>query len=538
MIIPSNIYLNDSTKAEYEKFIKDNRDRIKGVLLLLSVEPFSMKVDLKEYYTYMTYIIKKYNIHPIGFFDEKKSFKIDVDLKENIAQFQKQFQEFYDGGIRTIIRPYYWYQYDFFNYKDLKFFISSEENRLLLNRTLNVRLFFDYINYLVNGIEKDTLKYPRVKSAYEKRISFGHPDATYDGKIFYELLKKSDEEFISELDDIYFAKDFIYDDGVKSVLYGNVMGVSASDEQVDYLFKIQEELGVTISLTFNAINPPAELVNDANVLKAFITFLKKFYKRGLRVVTISDIHLIKTGVLQREFPEMKFKNTVNHKITDTQSFINFCNIGYDYIQLDRSLVRDMNELKKIAKANKKYKKKLYLLGKEFCMYSCPFKDEHDHFNTQMNGADNYFLSNYKRSYISCDNWRFSSVARLPRIGVDIYLKDKEMLDEYLKYVDVIKLSGRLMNLSEKKQEDREKLYINGYKSLNEFIQNDSGAIDIQLNPNDNSFDYSKLKTKEGQKLLDLLTYCKNQCYDCHKCEDVYGVKRFDSLVELRGEYFD
>jgi hypothetical protein len=172
------------------------------------------------------------------------------------------------------------------------------------------------------------------------------------------------------------------------------------------------------------------------------------------------------------------------------------------------------------------------------MYSCPFKDEHDNFNALTNGADNYFISNYKRSSISCDNWRYSSVARLPRIGVDMYLKDKEMLDEYLEYVDVIKLSGRLMNLNNKKQSDLQQILINGYDSLHQFIQNDCGAIDIQLSPTDNSFDYSVLKTKEGQKLMDLLTYCKNQCYDCHKCEDVYGVTQFDSLVELRGQYFD
>ena len=41
-------------------------------------------------------------------------------------------------------------------------------------------------------------------------------------------------------------------------------------------------------------------------------------------------------------------------------------------------------------------------------------------------------------------------------------------------------------------------------------------------------------TSSGEKLLDTLKTCKNECYDCHLCEKVFGVEPFDSLVELQG----
>lgn len=392
------------------------------------------------------------------------------------------------------------------------------------------------MEYLENGINKTINK--RIitnKSKYENTLSVAHPDNSYKGKLFYDFLKNSDDKLINEIDDIYFAKDFIYDDGVKYIHYGNVMGVVCTDEQLDYLFKIQEEFDISISLTLNALNPPLDLLYDEKVLKQFIQFIKQFYDRGLRVCTISDIHLMKSGVLQKQFPLMKFKNTVNHKIMDTQTFINYANLGYEYIQLDRSLVRNLNELKRIAKANTKYKRKLYLLSAEYCMYNCPFKGEHDLINEQIQDSTAYFNGNQKLSHISCDNWRHSSYANLPRIGVDLMLKDEKMADEYLEYMDVFKLSGRLIQLDMFEHEDK-KIYINGFDSLEEKLAKDNQKRKISLKFKKITTAENKssvFKTTQGEELLDTLMNCRNQCYACHKCEEVFKVEPFDSLVDIK-----
>ena len=40
------------------------------------------------------------------------------------------------------------------------------------------------------------------------------------------------------------------------------------------------------------------------------------------------------------------------------------------------------------------------------------------------------------------------------------------------------------------------------------------------------------KTEAGVKMCKALPNCKNQCYDCHLCEDAYGFEHFDSLAQI------
>ncbi|MBI3873846.1 MAG: hypothetical protein HY307_02370 [Arcobacter sp.] len=428
MIIPSNLYLDIDEKQQYEEFIERNIAKIKGIFVLLDVRPFGGFSKLDEYYKYISFITKKYHLIPIGIFNETTTTKFSPTLKSDVLSFENDFMKFYNGGIHTIVRPYSWYNFNFFKFK-IHFFIPTDSIVDMLKRITDKNIFFKHLEYVENGYDKKITQIPFIKSEYSKRLSVAHPDGTIDGKLFYKAILATNPQLLDEIDDIYFGKEFIYDDGVKYLKYGNVMGVNASDEQIEYLFKIQNELGISISLTLNSMTPPPDLIYDKNVLKDFLLFLAKYYELGLRVVTISDVHLLKTGILQKNFPLMKFKNTVNHKISDTQSFINFANLGYDYIQLDRSLVRNISELKKIKKVNQKYGKKLYLLASEYCMYGCPFKNEHDVINQEILSAGAYFSGATKMSHISCDNWRMGAYGIMPRNGVDLIPKDKETLDE-------------------------------------------------------------------------------------------------------------
>jgi len=108
-----------------------------------------------------------------------------------------------------------------------------------------------------------------MKMNLNKRFSMPHYDSWSHQSLYYEAIKNSSQQFRDEIYDIYFGKKFryeyreqeIYDNYGKShqVAYGNVMGVEASDEQVDYLFRIQEEFGIEISLTINQLNIPVEI---------------------------------------------------------------------------------------------------------------------------------------------------------------------------------------------------------------------------------------------------------------------------------------
>ena len=40
------------------------------------------------------------------------------------------------------------------------------------------------------------------------------------------------------------------------------------------------------------------------------------------------------------------------------------------------------------------------------------------------------------------------------------------------------------------------------------------------------------KTEAGVKMCKALPNCKNQCWDCHLCEDAFGYEHFDSLSQI------
>ena len=78
--------------------------------------------------------------------------------------------------------------------------------------------------------------------------------------------------------------------------------------------------------------------------KLFVENLKPLYERGLRCITIPHAHWVVMG-LHKEFPEMEIKNTILRKVSTGQDFIYAAEQGFDYINLDRILMRDIEELK-------------------------------------------------------------------------------------------------------------------------------------------------------------------------------------------------
>ena len=57
-----------------------------------------------------------------------------------------------------------------------------------------------------------------------------------------------------------------------------------------------------------------------------------------------------TGQIQREFPELKVKNTILREVTRPNEIVNLAKAGFYYINLDRDLMRDRDSLLRIKKA--------------------------------------------------------------------------------------------------------------------------------------------------------------------------------------------
>ena len=407
---------------------------------------------------------------------------------------------------------------------------------------------------------------------FNKRFSVAHFDQFHDSyaSMFYNIMKNADPRYIANIHDVYFGKYFHYTYKGQLKKCGNPMGVEASDEQIEYLFKLQEELGIEISLTFNTVEIPNEVIFSHAITEQFVEWVGSYYDRGLRSCTISSEHIMRLGWLQERCPDMRWKSTVNQIVSDAQQFIDYAYLGYNTINLDRSLNRNLKELKRIKKAqdylnSKNPKKKLLtvLLVAEACIYHCPFKKEHD-------SVGEVISSQYFRDYadLSCNAWRgVPEFANSPRSGINIVANDVTTFQQFADLVDIFKFSGRFTspaNLptdakylkavwfygppSKFKQavsEAGKTVYANDF---NEVIENNLGPIhdwipgwiDTRYDKNDWRLTYKPYtgiwSTEPGKKLEKLLLNCRSQCWDCHECERVFGMQDIDSALQMRKEF--
>jgi hypothetical protein len=397
------------------------------------------------------------------------------------------------------------------------------------------------------------------------RFSIAHFDSWPDADLYYDAMKNSSQQFKNEIYDIYFGKIFrynyegqeIYDDRCRNheIIYGNVMGVEASNTQVDNLFRIQKDFGIEISLTLNQLNIPVEIFYSRNdrVMGAFLDWLQGFYDRGLRSCTLANNHMMRAGFLQQRFPEMKWKNTVNQQVSTAQQVLDYLYLGFNLIQLDRSLNRNMDELKRIKEAVENYKSKnpgkavkTCMLVVEDCMPSCPYKRVHD--DLQIYYSKISYWDNL--GALACGKWKshFGN-AIIPRVGTNCFWIHTPVFREYAELVDIFKFSGRL-NSQEPGSESPARQF--GWFAGNRAVPSFSTILENELEPVcswilgcDN---FARFKTdikvikdslkdrfllKDKFEILEKqLKYCRSQCYNCHLCEKTYGLQSFDSLIQL------
>jgi hypothetical protein len=410
---------------------------------------------------------------------------------------------------------------------------------------------------------------------FKKKFSLAHPESMPEcPNHYYLILKNTKPEVLDEIYDIYFGKFFKYKFNNEEKIFGNTMGVEATDEQLENLFKIQMELNIDISLTMNTLDIPFELQHNLSLQNEFIEWIGSFYDRGLRSCTISWIHLMRTGRLQNRCPDMRWKNTVNHRITDTQSVVEYIHLGYDTIMLDRNYSRNINELIKTHNLIQKYNKnrtkqlKTVLLAREGCISNCPFKKEHDSISSIINTQ--YF---YNIGQLSCTIWRQTPFYNLPRNGVDLTVNSKDVANKIYPIIDVIKSSGRFLShsyISEQDIIDKKYQFIwindqNDYNNIQEFtglcaaktfqsiyentnIGYKNWDLKISQPLDDNLYIENDIKRynwlleinmkndfwlKEESRILEnTLMNCKSQCYNCHKCELAFGVDEIDSALQI------
>ena len=281
---------------------------------------------------------------------------------------------------------------------------------------------------------------------------------------------------------------------------------------------IARETEIPLSATFNNIYIRPDLEN----LDLFVHNFRPLYEMGIKIATIPHTSWVATGILQKEFPELKIKNTILRNVTKANEIVSLAEAGFHYIKLDRDLMRDRNALLEIKRA-KEYcasigkPVEISLLANEGCWGGCSMMDEHYHFNNTRNDeTPQYFMDPISTN--SCAKWDVEdSSSALKAANLPPWRED---WDEFVDLgIDVFKMHGRENAMRFKETMDIVERWVKGDELL--FPEFDEYVEDLAVKDAPINIWREKIKT------------CKFDCWDCHYCEAVV-----ESHLKKKGESDD
>ena len=267
---------------------------------------------------------------------------------------------------------------------------------------------------------------------------------------------------------------------------------------------ISQETGIPLSATFNNI----WVRPDQKNLETFITNFKFLYDNGVRIATIPHTSWVMTGQIQKEYPELKIKNTILREVSKPNEIVSLASAGFYYINLDRDVMRDrelLDRLKEVKQycAEKGNPVMLSLLANEHCWGGCPIMPEHYQYNsTRKDNDPQYFNSDISR--VSCSRWdEYDAAHSLKEANLPPWREDWE---EFLDVIDVFKLHGREDAMRFKESLDLITRWDEGKDIL--YPEFDTYLTDVKIKDAPINIWRNKIKS------------CKFDCWDCNYCESV------------------
>lgn len=320
--------------------------------------------------------------------------------------------------------------------------------------------------------------------------------------------KLTEKQFHSFLEFCREYKDYIYDiyftcriPPFNQDAMGDVF-VSAEDNRfaIEAALFIQQQTGIPISATFNNVSVRPDQKN----LDTWIENFRPLYDTGVRSCTLPHTHWMLTGQVKKNFPELYVKNTILRAVKEARDVAKLAEAGFDYVNLDRVLMRDEDRLKEIARVKKKYNIRLSLLANEGCVGGCPVMDEHYQFNNTRADGPQYFTDPISR--VSCRHWHTQDSA--------IQLKNANFppwREDWLRLVDLgidtIKMHGR---------ENSDRL-----EETMQIIRRFAAKEEILFDDFNRYIEETNLIDKPINLWRDKIRTCKFDCWDCNYCDKVW-----------------
>lgn len=267
---------------------------------------------------------------------------------------------------------------------------------------------------------------------------------------------------------------------------------------------ISEQTGIPLSATFNNmwVRP------DQKNLDMWINNFKYLWDVGIKIVTLPHTSWVSTGQIQRHFPGIYIKNTILREVVKPNEIVSLASAGFNYINLDRDIMRDQDALPMIKKAKEYCAEKgnpikLSLLANEHCWGGCPIMPEHYQYNCTRQGTEPEYF-NTETSRVSCSRWdQYDAASELKQANLPPWREDWE---ELMDVIDVFKMHGRESAVRLKESMDIIQRWNDGQELL--YPEFDKYAEDINIKDAPINIWRDKIKT------------CKFNCWDCNYCESV------------------
>ena len=315
-----------------------------------------------------------------------------------------------------------------------------------------------------------------------------------------EYFKETYEPFVAKykdwIHDIYFTYTI---DGV-----GDAMGGSDFSDNKYVIKKVlylKDKYGVSICPTYNNIfQAPTEELS-----RAFERALDRFISWGVDIIQVPFVHWLMAYEYHNKYSNLKFKDTVLQRTDTAQDVWLKAKAGFDFINIDRNLLRNEDRLKEIKRAVDKFKIeygkdiKIVILANELCRGKCELMDEHYMYNIN-NSSKSYFTD-----YISCKSCKEWFGGLNERLKITNIMPIKSEFDRLSQYVDVFKMHGR----------SDEPLWNDTMEIIENYVKG-KDVFQLTNNPFQELLSDKSALNQFTQKVRN----CKLECWECGYCEEL------------------
>jgi hypothetical protein len=285
-------------------------------------------------------------------------------------------------------------------------------------------------------------------------------------------------------------------------------GMFEGEEKIlnDLLFYYMKKYKKPVTAVFNNINISPSLEN----MELFIENFKPYYYAGIKRAIIPFKHWMYTGRIQEEFPDLYIKNTILNNDYSAQDIYDSAKTGYDFIYVDRDVMRDAETIAEYSIVKECIKKefnkdvKLSLLVNEDCIGLCPVRAEHYTFNNLKTKEDKAYFTNKLASF-TCPKWKKNDEKYLLKVGDVIPIRSE--WDRYAKSFDVFKIHGR----------DNYYKLVDGLTMAVKYFYTDDNILHQGIFDKYNeALDINK--KVDMNNYIEHIKTCKFQCWKCDICK--------------------